>query len=135
MTNQPSIARLSLDEEDSPRKTPSPSSSSATGAPRSEPSHLSVTRTKLGARPSRSMYVPIQKTFYGPKATLKEVSDDYLMLIQDPISMQLKWRQTPTNVFVIKKECDTVFDSFNEFVNYLTNVSNRPTCTNRLKSG
>ena len=69
------------------------------------------------------MYVPIQQTFYGPKATLNKVSDDYLMLIQDPISMQLKWRQTPRNVFVIKKECDSVFESFNEFVNYLTNVS------------
>lgn len=68
--------------------------------------------------------MPIQKTFYGPKATLKEVSDDYLMLIQDPISMQLKWREKPSNVFVIKKECDTVFDAFNEFINYLTNKLN-----------
>lgn len=40
---------------------------------------LNLVKTKLGPRPSRSMYVPIQKTFYGPKATLKEVSDDYLM--------------------------------------------------------
>ena len=90
---------------------------------KSDKLRINKVKTKLGPRHSRSMYVPIQKTFYGPKATLKEVSDDYLMLIQDPISMQLKWRQTPTNVFVIKKECDSVFESFNEFVNYLTNVS------------
>ncbi len=126
MTNQqtPSF-RLSLDEDDMPKNM-----SQSTGLKAESRQQLSVSRTKLGARPSRSMYVPIQKTFYGPKATLKEVSDDYLMLIQDPISMQLKWRQTPTNVFVIKKECDSVFEAFNEFVNYLTKVRHY---TNKLK--
>jgi hypothetical protein len=38
-----------------------------------------VVKTKLEPRPSRSMHVPIQKTFYGPKATLKKVTDEYLM--------------------------------------------------------
>lgn len=85
---------------------------------------LNIVKSKLAPRPSRSMYVPIQKVFYGPKATLKKVTDDYLMLIQDPISMQLEWRQPPTNIFVLKKECDTVFESFNEIVNYLTKKQN-----------
>ncbi len=36
--------------------------------------------------------------------------------------MQLEWRSKPNTVFLIKKECDTVFDSFNEIIDYLTEV-------------
>ena len=36
--------------------------------------------------------------------------------------MQLEWRSKPNCVFLIKKECDTVFDSFNEILDYLTEV-------------
>jgi len=83
---------------------------------------LNRIKPKLAPRPSRSMYVPVQKTYYGPKGTLKKVTDEFLMLVQDPISMQLEWRSKPNCVFLIKKECDTVFDSFNEILDYLTEV-------------
>lgn len=36
--------------------------------------------------------------------------------------MQLEWRSKPKYVFLIKKECDTIFDSFNEIIDYLTEV-------------
>lgn len=40
---------------------------------------LTRVKPKLTPRTSRSMYVPVQQTYYGPKGTLKKVTDDYLM--------------------------------------------------------
>lgn len=84
-----------------------------------KPQPVVVVKKKLRAEPSRNIYVA-QKKYYGPKATLQDVKDEYKMLVQDPMSMHLKWKQTPTNIFVLKKNEDSVFQAFNKLVNYLT---------------
>jgi hypothetical protein len=46
----------------------------------------------------------------------------FLRLVQDPISMHLAWKQSPENIFVLKKNEDSVFEAFNELVSYLVTV-------------
>ena len=41
---------------------------------------------------------------------------------QDSLTQQLIWETKPRNVFVIKKPCESIFESFNEIINYLIDV-------------
>lgn len=68
---------------------------------------------------TRTMYAPVQQSTYGPKATLKKVTEDYLVLIQDPLSQQLSWTKPPLFVLVIKKLCNTLFEPFVNIIKYL----------------
>ena len=82
-----------------------------------EPQSLNL-KSKSAKKKNRSIF-PAQQKNYGPKATLKKVTEDYLVLVQDPLSQQLSWTKAPLYVLVIKKMCNTLFDSYIDVVKYL----------------
>ncbi|CAF0815450.1 unnamed protein product [Brachionus calyciflorus] len=112
--------KMSLKSNDSD-KILLPKRNSINGHDSSTVSNIETTsssKSKSIKKRKRTVYAPMTKN-YGPKATLKSVTDEYLLLVQDPLSQQLSWTNPPLYVLVIKKLCNDLYTPFNEVLKFL----------------
>jgi len=70
---------------------------------------------------AQSVFIPNQQVNYGPKACLKKLNEDMLLLIQDPLSHRLSWNTKPANVLLVTKRCPGLADSALKLIDNLVN--------------